>query len=166
MVHIDTGHNFPEVIEFRDRTVEEYGLRLIVASVQYRPWIAVAAGLLILLGLPAFVLALPAIAALQQGDAAPDFTLRASLGGEEFETELLETRGQSRQPGLVAIGKGEEHPALLGESPPGGQGGLGDSGAVRAELPSEQRRIRRLGHRLQHLQQINKLANLASYYDR
>ncbi|MEM8902550.1 MAG: sulfate adenylyltransferase subunit CysD [Actinomycetota bacterium] len=34
IMHVDTGHNFPEVIEFRDRTVEEYGLRLIVASVQ------------------------------------------------------------------------------------------------------------------------------------
>jgi sulfate adenylyltransferase subunit 2 len=34
IMHIDTGHNFPEVIEFRDRVVEEYGLRLEVASVQ------------------------------------------------------------------------------------------------------------------------------------
>jgi sulfate adenylyltransferase subunit 2 len=34
IMHIDTGHNFPEVIEFRDRTVEELGLRLEVASVQ------------------------------------------------------------------------------------------------------------------------------------
>jgi sulfate adenylyltransferase subunit 2 len=33
-MHIDTGHNFPEVIEFRDRRVEELGERLIVASVQ------------------------------------------------------------------------------------------------------------------------------------
>src|ERR1700757_5486257 len=32
--HVDTGHNFPEVIEFRDRIVEELGERLIVASVQ------------------------------------------------------------------------------------------------------------------------------------
>src|SRR4029078_13497155 len=30
----DTGHNFPEVLEFRDRRVEELGERLIVASVQ------------------------------------------------------------------------------------------------------------------------------------
>ena len=37
-----------------------------------------------------FVLALPAIAALQQGDAAPDFTLRASLGGEEFDFSLAD----------------------------------------------------------------------------
>jgi len=34
IMHVDTGHNFPEVIEFRDRTVEEFGLRLVVASVQ------------------------------------------------------------------------------------------------------------------------------------
>lgn len=34
VMHIDTGLNFPEVIEFRDRMVEQYGLRLIVASVQ------------------------------------------------------------------------------------------------------------------------------------
>jgi sulfate adenylyltransferase subunit 2 len=34
LVHVDTGHNFPEVIEFRDRRVAELGERLIVASVQ------------------------------------------------------------------------------------------------------------------------------------
>jgi sulfate adenylyltransferase subunit 2 len=34
VMHVDTGHNFPEVIEFRDRTVERLGARLIVASVQ------------------------------------------------------------------------------------------------------------------------------------
>lgn len=34
IMHVDTGHNFPEVMEFRDRTAAEYGLRLIVASVQ------------------------------------------------------------------------------------------------------------------------------------
>ena len=34
VVHIDTGHNFPEVLEFRDRVVERYGLNLIVGSVQ------------------------------------------------------------------------------------------------------------------------------------
>jgi sulfate adenylyltransferase subunit 2 len=34
VVHIDTGHNFPEVIEFRDRRVEELGERLVVGSVQ------------------------------------------------------------------------------------------------------------------------------------
>src|SRR4051795_3441441 len=34
VMHIDTGENFDEVIEFRDRTVERHGLRLIVASVQ------------------------------------------------------------------------------------------------------------------------------------
>ena len=34
LMHVDTGHNFPEVIELRDRRVEELGERLIVASVQ------------------------------------------------------------------------------------------------------------------------------------
>jgi sulfate adenylyltransferase subunit 2 len=33
-MHVDTGHNFPEVIEFRDRRVAEIGEELIVASVQ------------------------------------------------------------------------------------------------------------------------------------
>jgi sulfate adenylyltransferase subunit 2 len=33
-MHIDTGHNFPEVLEFRDRRVAELGVRLVVASVQ------------------------------------------------------------------------------------------------------------------------------------
>lgn len=34
LVHVDTGHNFPEVIEFRDRLVKQIGERLIVANVQ------------------------------------------------------------------------------------------------------------------------------------
>ncbi len=34
VMHVDTGHNFPEVIEFRDRAIEELDARLIVASVQ------------------------------------------------------------------------------------------------------------------------------------
>jgi sulfate adenylyltransferase subunit 2 len=34
LLHVDTGHNFPEVLAFRDRTVAEHGLRLEVASVQ------------------------------------------------------------------------------------------------------------------------------------
>ena len=34
VMHVDTGHNFAEVLEFRDRRVEEVGARLIVASVQ------------------------------------------------------------------------------------------------------------------------------------
>ena len=34
LMHIDTGHNFEEVIDFRDRRVAELGARLIVASVQ------------------------------------------------------------------------------------------------------------------------------------
>src|SRR5919107_5881764 len=32
VMHVDTGHNFPEVIEFRDRSVHDLGLDLIVAS--------------------------------------------------------------------------------------------------------------------------------------
>jgi sulfate adenylyltransferase subunit 2 len=34
IMHVDTGHNFPEVIEYRDRLIEGMGERLIVASVQ------------------------------------------------------------------------------------------------------------------------------------
>ncbi|KDN86195.1 sulfate adenylyltransferase subunit CysD [Kitasatospora cheerisanensis] len=34
LLHVDTGHNFPEVIEYRDRTVAQHNLRLHVASVQ------------------------------------------------------------------------------------------------------------------------------------
>jgi sulfate adenylyltransferase subunit 2 len=34
IMHVDTGHNFPEVLEFRDRLIEQLGERLIVANVQ------------------------------------------------------------------------------------------------------------------------------------
>ena len=34
LMHVDTGHNFPEAIEYRDRRVEELGARLVVAHVQ------------------------------------------------------------------------------------------------------------------------------------
>jgi sulfate adenylyltransferase subunit 2 len=34
VLHVDTGHNFWEVLEFRDRRVAELGVRLVVASVQ------------------------------------------------------------------------------------------------------------------------------------
>src|SRR3954468_18737648 len=34
VMHVDTGHNFPEMLEFRDRRVAELGLELVVASVQ------------------------------------------------------------------------------------------------------------------------------------
>ncbi|WP_019137017.1 sulfate adenylyltransferase subunit CysD [Cellulomonas massiliensis] len=34
LLHVDTGHNFPEVLGYRDATVERHGLRLVVASVQ------------------------------------------------------------------------------------------------------------------------------------
>ena len=36
LVHIDTGHNFPETLEFRDNLVERLGANLIVGSVQKR----------------------------------------------------------------------------------------------------------------------------------
>jgi sulfate adenylyltransferase subunit 2 len=35
VMHVDTGHNFAEVIDYRDRRVAELGLRLVVASVQH-----------------------------------------------------------------------------------------------------------------------------------
>ncbi len=34
VMHVDTGHNFPEVIEFRDRLIARLGARLIIASVE------------------------------------------------------------------------------------------------------------------------------------
>ncbi len=34
LMHVDTGHNFPEVMAYRDDVVERFGLRLVVASVQ------------------------------------------------------------------------------------------------------------------------------------
>ena len=34
VMHVDTGHNFPEVLEYRDRRVAELGVKLVVASVQ------------------------------------------------------------------------------------------------------------------------------------
>src|SRR5580765_2443928 len=34
VMHVDTGHNFSEVIEFRDRRVDQLGVKLIIASVQ------------------------------------------------------------------------------------------------------------------------------------
>jgi sulfate adenylyltransferase subunit 2 len=34
VLHVDTGHNFPEVLAFRDRRADELGLQLIIASVQ------------------------------------------------------------------------------------------------------------------------------------
>src|SRR6056300_1131900 len=34
LIHIDTGHNFPETIEFRDNLIEKLGVKLIVGSVQ------------------------------------------------------------------------------------------------------------------------------------
>jgi sulfate adenylyltransferase subunit 2 len=33
-MHVDTGHNFPEVIEFRDKAAEKAGARLVIASVE------------------------------------------------------------------------------------------------------------------------------------
>ena len=34
LMHVDTGHNFPETIQFRDDTIKELGVELIVGSVQ------------------------------------------------------------------------------------------------------------------------------------
>ena len=40
VLHVDTGHNFPEVLAYRDATVERLGLRLEVAHVTVRAEIA------------------------------------------------------------------------------------------------------------------------------
>ena len=34
LMHVDTGHNFPETIDFRDRLIDDLGVSLIVGSVQ------------------------------------------------------------------------------------------------------------------------------------
>ena len=34
VLHVDTGHNFPEVLQFRDRRISELRVSLVVASVQ------------------------------------------------------------------------------------------------------------------------------------
>jgi sulfate adenylyltransferase subunit 2 len=34
LLHVDTGHNFPEALDYRDRRVAELGVRLVVANVQ------------------------------------------------------------------------------------------------------------------------------------
>jgi len=34
LLHVDTGHNFPETLEYRDWLVNHYNLRMIVGSVQ------------------------------------------------------------------------------------------------------------------------------------
>ena len=34
LLHIDTGHNFPETLDYRDQLVEKYGLKLVVGYVQ------------------------------------------------------------------------------------------------------------------------------------
>ena len=34
VLHVDTGHNFPEVLDYRDRRVEQLGVTLHVGSVQ------------------------------------------------------------------------------------------------------------------------------------
>jgi len=34
VLHVDTGHNFPEVLDYRDKPVDHYGVRLLVTSVQ------------------------------------------------------------------------------------------------------------------------------------
>ncbi len=34
LLHVDTGHNFPEVLDFRDATADRLGARLVVARVQ------------------------------------------------------------------------------------------------------------------------------------
>ena len=34
LLHVDTGHNFPEVLEYRDRTVAQHGLRRVASAVR------------------------------------------------------------------------------------------------------------------------------------
>ncbi|HAV29535.1 MAG TPA: sulfate adenylyltransferase subunit CysD [Saprospirales bacterium] len=34
LLHIDTGHNFPETLQYRDKLVEQFGAKLVIGSVQ------------------------------------------------------------------------------------------------------------------------------------
>ena len=34
LLHIDTGHNFPETLQYRDKLVKQFGAKLVIGSVQ------------------------------------------------------------------------------------------------------------------------------------
>ena len=80
LLHVDTGHNFPEVLDFRDRIAAESGLRLIVASVEG----AIAAGRAVERAPGASRNALQAVALL---DAIAGHRIDACLGGARRDEE-------------------------------------------------------------------------------
>jgi sulfate adenylyltransferase subunit 2 len=74
LLHIDTGHNFPEVIAFRDRRVEELGERLIVRTVEE----SIAAGRVVLKHTAESRNAYQSVTLL---DAIAEFGFDACIGG-------------------------------------------------------------------------------------
>ncbi|MGH1357999.1 MAG: sulfate adenylyltransferase subunit CysD [Burkholderiaceae bacterium] len=80
VMHIDTGHNFPEVIEFRDRLAEELDLRLIVRSVED----SIAAGR-VSVALP--TASRNAAQSVTLRDAIAEFGFDAAIGGARRDEE-------------------------------------------------------------------------------
>ncbi len=80
VMHIDTGHNFPEVIEFRDRLASELGLRLIVRSVQD----SILSGRVTL---PSPTASRNAAQSVTLRDAIAEFGFDAAIGGARRDEE-------------------------------------------------------------------------------
>jgi sulfate adenylyltransferase subunit 2 len=80
LLHVDTGHNFPEVIEFRDRRVAELGERLIVRTVDE----SIARGRVVLRRATESRNAHQAVTLL---DAIAEFGFDACIGGARRDEE-------------------------------------------------------------------------------
>jgi sulfate adenylyltransferase subunit 2 len=80
LLHVDTGHNFPEVIAFRDRRVEELGERLIVRTVEE----SIAAGRVVLKHAAESRNAYQSVTLL---DAIAEFGFDACIGGARRDEE-------------------------------------------------------------------------------
>jgi len=80
LLHVDTGHNFPEVIEFRDRRVAELGERLIVRTVDE----SIAQGRVVLRRATESRNAHQAVTLL---DAIAEFGFDACIGGARRDEE-------------------------------------------------------------------------------
>jgi sulfate adenylyltransferase subunit 2 len=80
LLHVDTGHNFPEVLAFRDKAVERSGTRLIVASVQA----SIDRGRLVERGPTESRIAAQAVTLL---DAIAEYRIDACIGGARRDEE-------------------------------------------------------------------------------
>jgi sulfate adenylyltransferase subunit 2 len=80
LLHVDTGHNFPEVIEFRDRRAAELGERLVVRSVEH----SIAAGRVVLRRSDESRNAHQSVTLL---DAIAEFGFDACIGGARRDEE-------------------------------------------------------------------------------